>query len=262
VITFLSLVISSTSLKHDVNNWRQVEPVDTPSVVHNSTSGSVDGADFQPTYGNKVLQEIKATESAPPQQQALQHDLDGEGDNSQVTTAVKRSTMARTQKWSKDAPASSDNSRSSEESSESSGGRSLFWPSMILLGVLATVAGVAVKQKGEEQQAKPFHTVSLGVKARAAPAPLPAGITEVDLLETFDSYDKERRGFISRDVLEGLLGPDEIAQGNAFASIGRVDALFYHDFRKLVLQKGPIQNIVANNASRKRGSPIELTACK
>merc|ERR1719191_1829843 len=95
--------------------------------------------------------------------------------------------------------------------------------------------------------------VSLGVKPKAPPAALPEGLQEVDVLETFDSFDKKRRGFIDADVLEGLLGPDESAHKAAAKVVGNVNKLHYHDFRRLVLQ-----HAVVNMASRKRGSPLEL----
>merc|ERR1719263_858804 len=100
--------------------------------------------------------------------------------------------------------------------------------------------------------------LSLSVKARAPPKALPEGLQEVDVLETFDSFDKKRLGFIDADVLEGLLGPDESAQKAAAKVVGNVNKLFYHDFRKLALQGGPVQDAVLNTASRKRGAPIEL----
>merc|ERR1719240_595892 len=111
---------------------------------------------------------------------------------------------------------------------------------------------------GQEMTCMSPSSVSLGVKPRAPPAALPSGLQEVDVLETFDSFDKKRRGFIDADVLEGLLGPDEAAHKAAAKVVGNMDRLFYHDFRKLVLQEGPVQDKVLNMASRKRGAPIEL----
>jgi len=166
-----------------------------------------------------------------------------------VPDAGSRGQTARTQSW---------------EAKESSGGS---WTSTIMLliligcGVAAAAAmSSAVKTEkgaGVQEMQSMATSVSLGVKPRAAPAALPKGLNEVDVLETFDSFDKMRRGFIDSDVLEGLVGPDEAAQEAARQIVGNVDKLFYHDFRKLALQKGPVQDAVMNTASRKRGATVE-----
>lgn len=255
VIALLTMIISTVALKNNV--WATMESVEAKSVnadgettdVQGRNESSSDGS-FDGPKASLSMSVIKAKPSTP-----ISHDLDGKLDanqhqanQNQATAAVSR--LARSQQWS-------DSQRAPAESSGSGSG--LFWVLFFLLVAGGGVAGVSVLQgKGAKQQdkAEPLAmSVSLGVKPRASPAPLPNGLTEVDVLETFDSYDKARRGFIDREVLEGLLGPDE---DRSLKIIGQVDKLFYHDFRKLVLQPGPVQNAVANAASRKRGSPIEL----
>jgi hypothetical protein len=256
-VLYLTLIVSGASLKQTkkvVELGEDAEVRDMPGRNESFSGESVQtlGIDSTATFEVKAnLQvDIKAKE-------AVSHDLDGKLDSNQGatagTTAVSRSSLARSQQWSDAA----------QRSADESGGNGLLYSFVMLIIIGGGLAGLAALQnkKAPTDQSEALVTassVSLGVKARAAPAPLPNGITEVDVLETFDSYDKARRGFITRDVLEGLLGPDEVAQGDAFASIGEVDKLFYHDFRKLVLRAGPVQNAVLNSASRKKGSPVEL----
>lgn len=164
-------------------------------------------------------------------------------------------SAARSQSWYK----------SSEP--EGHGGGS-WMPSIIVMAMVACAAFGAFMASTTVQQEKKGNSgqemtamaspVSLGVKPRAPPAALPKKLQEVDVLETFDSFDKKRRGFMERDVLEGLLGPDQSAQEQAAKVVGKSDKLFYHDFRKLVLQNGPVQDAVINHASRKRGSSAEF----
>lgn len=244
-------------------------PVRNPVINGTSPDGPAQtlGVDSAAAFETKASMQvdIKAKETSP----SVSHDLDGKLDGNQGATAdmtaVSRSTLARSQQWSDSIQRLPESEQVSEDTESTGNGLLHNHPSLVLLLVLGgLLVGFTVKQgmkEGAQEKSEPLVTassVSLGVKARAAPSPLPNGITEVDVLETFDSYDKTRRGFISRDVLEGLLGPDEVAQGNALASIGEVDKLFYHDFRKLVLLAGPVQNTVLNSASRKKGAPIEL----
>lgn len=124
-------------------------------------------------------------------------------------------------------------------------------------GALTMVSMKEEKGASSQEMTSMKSTVSLGVKPRAAPAPLPEGIEEVDVLETFDSLDKKRSGYIEADTLEGLLGPEEAAHESALKVVGNVDRLFYHDFRRLVLVKGPVRDTVLNTAARKRGGSLD-----
>lgn len=265
-VVLLSSIISGTSLKQTrgkvVELGEDGESRDVPGRNASlrdgpfHTMGVDSAATFDETKASMQVS-IKAKEVSG----SVSHDLDGNFGTTPDMTAVSRSSLARSQQWS-------DSAQRSSESDESSGYDVLHHhPSVVLLLVLGgLLVGFTVLQsmkEGAKEQSEPLVTassISLGVKARPAPSPLPNGITEVDVLETFDSYDKTRKGFITRDVLEGLLGPDEIAQGKALASISEVDKLFYHDFRKLVLLAGPVQNAVLNSASRKKGAPIELSS--
>lgn len=260
MIAFLSLFAIGASLKNKFP-LASVEATETKGIVNENATVDwfAEGADSSSdssaaSFSTKAsLSEIKAKETVAP----VSHDLDGKLDavanqaDSAPVTAASRASLARSQQWTD----------AERATSEPVGGSGLSW-FIILAVIIAGGAFAATKMNNKEvfdDKAEPIAmSVSLGVKPRAAPAPLPNGITEVDVLETFDSYDKSRRGFIDSTVLEGLLGPDEAAQGDAQKTIGKVDKLFYHDFRKLVQQPGPVQNAVLNAASRKRGAAIEL----
>jgi hypothetical protein len=204
------------------------------------------------TQKDPVAAETKADAKiaeAIPQDVSNVKDLDGGA--FAVPASGTRGQMARSQSFDK------------PKEAEGRGMSGIFVLMLIGCAVAGAVAMSnavqADKGTGKDQEMSSMVSpVSLGVKPKAPPAALPAGLQEVDVLETFDSFDKKRRGFIDADVLEGLLGPDEAAHKAAAKVVGNMDRLFYHDFRKLVLQEGPVQDKVLNMASRKRGAPIEL----
>lgn len=81
-----------------------------------------------------------------------------------------------------------------------------------------------------------------------------AVLTEDDIMDAFDAFDRKRMGFIDRATVNHLLGhmalPGHLDAAAPF--LGSVKILVYDDFRRLAQQPGPFADIVMERVTRLR----------